>query len=147
MFICFSFLCNVLYRVITVFTVFRLLTDFVCLYTYEFWLSPLKDYPYLLYIIGCLFSLYCLSSVDVKLLITSLVLATISATTLHLLSRPSIGNIVFHVIMFSSVSNSPKEYILTTIMKNNIKNEQRLGVLHIAVDQCLIINVAMFHYR
>jgi hypothetical protein len=26
-------------RVITVFTVFRLLTDFVCLYTYEFWLS------------------------------------------------------------------------------------------------------------
>jgi hypothetical protein len=26
-------------RVITVFPVFRLLTDFVCLYTYEFWLS------------------------------------------------------------------------------------------------------------
>ena len=42
MFICFSFLCNVLYRVITVFTVFRLLTDFVCLYTYEFWLSLWK---------------------------------------------------------------------------------------------------------
>jgi hypothetical protein len=29
-------------RVITVFTVFRLLTDFVCLYTYEFWLSLFK---------------------------------------------------------------------------------------------------------
>jgi hypothetical protein len=29
-------------RVITVFTVFRLLTDFVCLYTYEFWLSLCK---------------------------------------------------------------------------------------------------------
>jgi hypothetical protein len=29
-------------RVITVFTVFRLLTDFVCLYTYEFWLSLWK---------------------------------------------------------------------------------------------------------
>ena len=28
--------------VITVFTVFRLLTDFVCLYTYEFWLSLCK---------------------------------------------------------------------------------------------------------
>ena len=28
--------------VITVFTVFRLLTDFVCLYTYEFWLSVCK---------------------------------------------------------------------------------------------------------
>jgi len=27
---------------ITVFTVFRLLTDFVCLYTYEFWLSFCK---------------------------------------------------------------------------------------------------------
>jgi hypothetical protein len=27
---------------ITVFTVFRLLTDFVCLYTYEFWLSLCK---------------------------------------------------------------------------------------------------------
>ena len=26
-------------NVITVFTVFRLLTDFVCVYTYEFWLS------------------------------------------------------------------------------------------------------------
>jgi hypothetical protein len=41
-------------RVITVFTVFRLLTDFFCLYTYEFWLSFCKivrssiicDYPY-----------------------------------------------------------------------------------------------------
>ena len=30
------------FRVITVFTVFRLLTDFVCLYTYEFWLSLCK---------------------------------------------------------------------------------------------------------
>ena len=29
-------------RVITVFTVFRLLTDFVCLYNYEFWLSLYK---------------------------------------------------------------------------------------------------------
>jgi hypothetical protein len=29
-------------KVITVFTVFRLLTDFVCLYTYEFWLSLCK---------------------------------------------------------------------------------------------------------
>jgi hypothetical protein len=29
-------------HVITVFTVFRLLTDFVCLYTYEFWLSLCK---------------------------------------------------------------------------------------------------------
>ena len=29
-------------RVITVFTVLRLLTDFVCLYTYEFWLSLCK---------------------------------------------------------------------------------------------------------
>jgi hypothetical protein len=29
-------------RVITIFTVFRLLTDFVCLYTYEFWLSFCK---------------------------------------------------------------------------------------------------------
>jgi hypothetical protein len=29
-------------RVITVFTVFRLLTDFVCLYHYEFWLSLYK---------------------------------------------------------------------------------------------------------
>jgi hypothetical protein len=27
---------------ITVFTVFRLLTDFVCLYTYEFWFSLCK---------------------------------------------------------------------------------------------------------
>jgi hypothetical protein len=30
------------YSVITVFTVFRLLTDFVCLHTYEFWLSLCK---------------------------------------------------------------------------------------------------------
>jgi hypothetical protein len=29
-------------RDITVFTVFRLLTDFVCLYAYEFWLSLCK---------------------------------------------------------------------------------------------------------
>ena len=29
-------------RVITVFTVIRLLTDFVCIYTYEFWLSLCK---------------------------------------------------------------------------------------------------------
>ena len=29
-------------QVIRVFTVFRLLTDFVCLYTYEFWLSLCK---------------------------------------------------------------------------------------------------------
>ena len=29
-------------RVFTVFTVFQLLTDFVCLYTYEFWLSLRK---------------------------------------------------------------------------------------------------------
>jgi hypothetical protein len=31
-----------LLQVITVFIVFRLLTDFVCLYTYEFWLSLSK---------------------------------------------------------------------------------------------------------
>jgi hypothetical protein len=39
-----QFLYKCLYqvRVITVFTVFRLLTDFVCLYTYEFWLSFCK---------------------------------------------------------------------------------------------------------
>ena len=38
------FLLKCLYqvRVITVFTVFRLLTDFVCLYTYEFWISLCK---------------------------------------------------------------------------------------------------------
>ena len=38
------FLSKCLYqvRVITVFTVFQLLTDFVCLYTYEFWLSFCK---------------------------------------------------------------------------------------------------------
>ena len=38
------FLSKCLYqvRVITVFTVFRLLTDFVCLYTCEFWLSLWK---------------------------------------------------------------------------------------------------------
>ena len=35
------FLC-VYILVITVFTLFRLLTDFVCLYTYEFWLSLCK---------------------------------------------------------------------------------------------------------
>ena len=40
----FTFLWKCLYqvRVITVFTVFRLLTDFVCLYNYEFWLSLCK---------------------------------------------------------------------------------------------------------
>ena len=32
-------------RVITVFAVFRLLTDFVCLYNYEFWLSLCKIVP------------------------------------------------------------------------------------------------------
>jgi hypothetical protein len=39
-----SFLWKYLYqvRVITVFIVFRLLTDFVCLYTYEFWPSLWK---------------------------------------------------------------------------------------------------------
>jgi hypothetical protein len=36
-----SFWCDQI-RVITVFTVFRLLTDFVCLYIYEFWLSLCK---------------------------------------------------------------------------------------------------------
>jgi hypothetical protein len=38
------FLWKCLYRVrvITVFTVFRLLTDFVCLYNYDFWLSLCK---------------------------------------------------------------------------------------------------------
>jgi hypothetical protein len=35
-------LCLYQVRVITVFTVFRLLTDFVCLYNYEFWLSLCK---------------------------------------------------------------------------------------------------------
>jgi hypothetical protein len=44
-------------RVITVFTVFRLLTDFVCLYNYEFWLSPL-----------C-----CLLFFDIRIMITPLV--------------------------------------------------------------------------
>jgi hypothetical protein len=34
--------CSYQVRVITVFPVFRLLTDFVCLYTYEFWLFPWK---------------------------------------------------------------------------------------------------------
>jgi hypothetical protein len=34
--------CLLQVRVITVFTVFRLLTDFVCLYNYEFWLSLCK---------------------------------------------------------------------------------------------------------
>jgi hypothetical protein len=43
-------LCLYQVRVITVFTVFRLLTDFVCLYTFEFWLS-LCYYPYLLHIL------------------------------------------------------------------------------------------------
>jgi hypothetical protein len=38
--VCFDVLYQV--RVITVFTVFRLLTDFVCLYNYEFWLSLCK---------------------------------------------------------------------------------------------------------
>jgi hypothetical protein len=37
-----SFKCLYQVRVITVFTVFRLLTDFVCLYTYVFWLSLCK---------------------------------------------------------------------------------------------------------
>ena len=39
-----GFLMVLLYQVsvITVFTVFRLLTDFVCLYNYEFWLSLCK---------------------------------------------------------------------------------------------------------
>jgi hypothetical protein len=31
-------------RDITVFTVFRLLTDFVCLYAYEFWLSEFGNF-------------------------------------------------------------------------------------------------------
>ena len=41
---CLSFFDVCLYqvRVITVFPVFRLLTDFVCLYTYEYWLSLCK---------------------------------------------------------------------------------------------------------
>ena len=38
----FLYKCLYQVRVITVFTVFRLLTDFVCLYTYEFWLSLCK---------------------------------------------------------------------------------------------------------
>jgi hypothetical protein len=33
---------NIQYFVSTIFTVFRLLTDFVCLYNYEFWLSLCK---------------------------------------------------------------------------------------------------------
>ena len=37
-----NFLCLYQVRVITVFTVFRLLTDFVCLHNYEFWLSLCK---------------------------------------------------------------------------------------------------------
>ena len=39
----FLYKCLYQVRVITVFTVFRLLTDFVCLYTYEFWLSLYKS--------------------------------------------------------------------------------------------------------
>ena len=39
---CPFFKCLYQVRVITVFTVFRLLTDFICLYTYEFWLSLCK---------------------------------------------------------------------------------------------------------
>jgi hypothetical protein len=38
----FLYKCLYQVRVITVFTVYRLLTDFVCLYTYEFWLSLWK---------------------------------------------------------------------------------------------------------
>ena len=38
----FLYKCLYQVRVITVFTVFRLLTDFVCLYNYEFWLSLCK---------------------------------------------------------------------------------------------------------
>jgi hypothetical protein len=34
-----SRLANTIRSGVTVFTIFRLLTDFVCLYTYEFWLS------------------------------------------------------------------------------------------------------------
>jgi hypothetical protein len=44
--ICFALRCLMKFqidvRVITVFTVFQLLTDFVCLYNYEFWLSLCK---------------------------------------------------------------------------------------------------------
>ena len=39
---CLCTIFTTLFRVITVFTVFRLLTDFVCLYNYEFWLSLCK---------------------------------------------------------------------------------------------------------
>ena len=65
-----------------------------------------------LFIFFYLLAIYCicLSFVDLQLLITPLVFATISANRLHLLSRPSIGSIVFHVIMFSSVSQSDRIY-------------------------------------
>jgi hypothetical protein len=42
--------------VITVFTVFRLLTDFVCLNTYEFWLSLCKIVRSLVILLLPLFS-------------------------------------------------------------------------------------------
>ena len=45
-------------RVITVFTVFRLLTDFVCLYTYEFWLYLCKIVRSSVILLLPLFALY-----------------------------------------------------------------------------------------
>jgi hypothetical protein len=44
--------------VITVFTVFRLLTDFVCLYNYEFWLSLCKIVRNSVILLLPLFTLY-----------------------------------------------------------------------------------------
>jgi hypothetical protein len=42
----FLYKCLYQVRVITVCTVFRLLTDFVCLYTYEFWLFVKSSYTF-----------------------------------------------------------------------------------------------------
>jgi hypothetical protein len=50
------------YSVITVFTVFRLLTDFVCLHSYEFWLS--LCFVVLLSVFS--WPIYCISFFDIR---------------------------------------------------------------------------------
>ena len=77
------FFCSCRYqvRVITVFTVFRLLTDFVCLYTYEFWLSLCKivrsSVILLLPLLSVFWTLHCLSCFELLILITLCYLQTI----------------------------------------------------------------------
>ena len=51
-----------LFRVITVFTVFRLLTDFVCLYNYEFGLSLCKIVRSLVILLLPLLVIWCLTA-------------------------------------------------------------------------------------